>query len=176
MSDFPEVHKAMVIFEKAHAAMRLLPNGRPERTDPTLQNWMHVHEIHTQARQSVIVTYRTELLPTILGGKWSQSINSGILWRKLPTRNYQTHALLDHPLYFHRFSHRSYKNSVLIGRPYFPVDEEYVSKIAGECPTIGFWIRTDLSAWYPGETALVIIAEELLTKNPAQFGFRAIVP
>jgi hypothetical protein len=67
------------------------------------------------AQQRAIDAYSSELLPTVLGGKWSRG-KPGVPWS-----DQYSLELFDHPIWFRRREvggPRSWRNCVVLGNPY----------------------------------------------------------
>jgi hypothetical protein len=123
------------------------------------------------AQEEGDAAYAEELLPALFYGEWRLSTrhaNFPAAVLNLGRHRYcpSLHAIFDHPIVFRRAGTKgkdSYKNTVIIGRPYPIVgDDGELASAARENAAFlaslgwGCWWRRDLSTWYPGWTQLVI--------------------
>jgi hypothetical protein len=142
-------------------------------------------------RQAIAyAAYATELLPAItphMSPPWSPGKAGHLIGdheastygRKDIPDLWSCPRLLDHPAIFRRQGVRgptTWRNAVQIGEPYWiDAPAEAVNEaryLAGF--GLGVWHRTDLSAWFPGRTNLVVIARGLRPEDAPTFGFTAV--
>jgi hypothetical protein len=159
---FPRIVAACVAVTAAKALANAA-TSKEERLGARPAEWAAAAEATT--------AYAEELLPTLFGGSWRLStrnanfppaVFSSGKWRPIPS----LHSLFDHPLVFRRSGtrgHDSYKNTVILGRPYPIVSAE--GELLQSARDVGTWLaergwgvwwRPDLSSWYPGWTQLVV--------------------
>jgi hypothetical protein len=150
--------------------------------------WREKHDAEEAAQAAVVTAYATEMLPAILGGTWRKT-NSQITVRKgqyyVEWPASYCRVLFDHPLHYRtsaslaRRGKATWGNTVIVGRPYATFDEAghlrdeaaQNAQDLAERFNVGVWARPDLSAWFPGSTALVIAARGIVPQNAAAFGF-----
>jgi hypothetical protein len=119
------------------------------------------------ARQQAVDAYSTELLPTVLGGKWSRG-QPGAPWP-----DQYALELFDHPIWFRRRDARgprTWQDCAVLGSPYRweVVDETgelALDFLVAAQPLlerkVGVWTNNDLSWWDPGQTICVLAAAGL---------------
>ena len=162
----------------------------PERTAPLKERleWRYKQEDSKAAQRVVVAAYASELLPAILGGAWRRTESAvreptGLRYYGRPIYS-DYYTLFDHPLHFRRAGTKgmaTWTNAVVVGRPYNifkdgnPRDEavRHAESLV-EKHHVGVWARPDLSAWYPGSTALVIAGKGLRAEDADRFGFVAL--
>jgi hypothetical protein len=180
--NFPQTAAAMAAFTplfKAHQEGR-----KPDRTAPRAERiaWGQTVKDYNDARAVVESAYATELLPTILGGVWKETMSqirepTGMRYYRPVCGNY--YKLFDHPLHFRRVGAKgtaTWENTVIVAHPYNIFEDgvlhDYIVKTAKrfvDSNHVGLWARPDLSSWFPGHTALVIAGKNL--RDAGQFGF-----
>ena len=121
--------------------------------------------------------YADELLPALLGGEWKHTSSGPPLCIRV------TSALLDHAEVFCRRGARgplTLENAAVIAAPYGQGPERRLPHGADDDAAelailgLGVWTRSDLSAWYPGWTQLVLAARGLLREDAQRWGFRVL--
>jgi hypothetical protein len=135
--------------------------------------WITAIAIHTSSRAG-------EMLPTVLGGKWSRG-RPGVPW----SDRYSL-ELYDHPIWFRRrgaCGPCSWQDCVVLGNPYRSevIDENGDFRpdfLTAAQPLlrqrIGIWMNSDLSWWFPGSTACILLAAGLESERASRFGFRPV--
>ncbi len=189
MTQFSAVAHAMSVRRAMHEV-----GAQPGRIRPLGERlaWQRAREAAESAYRAVASAYAAELLPALLGGEWrtSDRVLKGRAFLFRPYREHAAagcHALFDHPLHFRRCGTRgplTWRNGALLGQPYdvFGKDgalRDMAMADAAEFARrhgVGVWARRDLSAWYPGWTALVVAALDLCPDDAARFGFVALAP
>ena len=137
-------------------------------------------DAHDTALATAYAALATDLLPPLLGGAWRPTQIGSLIrpgeWSLL------TRPLVDHARAFRRADARgptTWRNAVLVSEPYGVFDRTgapaadalaQARRIRAELG-VGVWGRADLSPWYPGWTALVLIAADLRPDAAARFGF-----
>jgi len=183
---FPLLRSAMVAFEAAFKVSQALPPSiSPRSASPA---WRSAHNLEDETQRVVCDLYATEMLPEILGGIWKKTdstvwIPSTGCGRRPVFSDY--HELFDHPLQYRRRGAKgaaTWQNWVIFGRPYNTFDQEgsvnprhrdLAAHLAAQC-AVGVWVRRDLSAWYPGWTALVVAARGVRAQDADALGFEAL--
>jgi hypothetical protein len=188
--DFPQTRAALEAFASAFSITQKLGGQPPQDRPRERSHWRRLHRETDAARFVVERRYADELLPTVLGGEWQ--LTKARL--SVPShQRYYAHAvadhnrvLFDHPLHFRRrgtVGSLTWKSGAIVGLPYSVFsDHGHDDVLAGaraeataitETYGAGVWARRDLSALYPGWTALVIAACDL-PDDPERFGFIAL--
>jgi hypothetical protein len=192
MTQFAAVEAAMAVRQQAFTEYMRTPE--PPRNDrPARDAWREATERAEAAEAVVDAAYASELLPALLGGAWAQTdaalkvpapdtfTGTELLYGQ---RDYY-HNLLDHPLHFRRHGTSgmlTLKDGAVIGRPYNAFDKvgallDTARRAARDLAAryyASVWARPDLSSWYPGWTALVVVARGLEPGAAERFGFVAL--
>jgi hypothetical protein len=187
--DFPQTRAAMAAFEPAFKATQGI--GWTSRDRPEWLSWRQAHDAERDAEAVVVAAYADEMLPTILGGRWRKTdsaitVAGGGRLGSVEWPYSQHHILFDHHLHFRLVGAKcptTWRNAVIFGRPYNHILD--VECLASEQAArhaqhlaerfgVGVWVRENLSAWFPGSTALVIAGRGLSADRAPQFGFRAL--
>jgi hypothetical protein len=192
MMQFAAVEAAMIIRRQAFTEYMAI--REPQRNDRAARDvWRQATEGAEAAEAVVNAAYASELLPAVLGGAWTRTDAA----LKVPAPRTFTgtellyghgqyyHDLLDHPLHFRRRGTSgmlTLKDGAVIGRPYNAFDKAGVLLAAARRAArdlaaryyASVWARPDLSSWYPGWTALVVVARGLEPGAAERFGFVAL--
>jgi hypothetical protein len=191
MMQFAAVEAAMAVRQQTFTEYMRTPE--PPRNDRAARDaWREATERAKAAEAVVAAAYASELLPALLGGAWTRT--DAMLKVPAPDTFTGTESLygqaefysflLDHPLRFRRRGTSgmlTLKNGAVIGRPYNAFDKAGVPLDAARraARDLAFryhasvWARPDLSSWYPGWTALVVVARGLEPGAAERFGFVA---
>ena len=194
---FPEIRAAVehcnALRLAGEALHRKLSETRPP--DPRLRAQIaRGDEAQHAARRVVLGAYAGGLLPPILGGTWSvcrpgASPVWSVGFRRGDAIEYVASfsgTLVDHDRAFRRGGSRgplTWENSVVISEPYDAWDRsknaptDAAIEHARQLHTrlaLSAWVRPDLSGWFKGWTALVLIAKGLPSDRAGEFGFTAL--
>lgn len=194
--DFPAVRAAMAAREPAFKAgwtASYQYNRLHEPTPEQRREYRRACQASDDAYDRVVAAYAAELLPAVLGHEWApttRSLYATAFHQRLALYRQQSYVagdctpLFDHPLHFRRRGAKgklTWRNCALIGQPYnmrpgepLPSDAITGAMALAEQYGVGVWVRHDLSAWYPGRTALVVAALGLDPADAPRFGFMAI--
>ncbi len=127
--------------------------------------------------------YANDLLPTIfLSTRWKSGAPYwNLIYGKRgnPPPPQTGLSIFDHTVAFRLRGTKNrgtWDNTVIIGQPYgLPQDgDPMVTWLAAQ--DIKVWVRSDLSAWYPGHSCLVLASRYLINNYAADFGFRVVRP
>ena len=171
----------------------LLAEKQPPWPPRTIEDrrWHRAHEhAQTSAQQSATEAYATELLPAILGGEWQPARSPdwvGDLIRypgrpRIGCPPIDTHEMFDHPIVFRRKGYKgplTWRIAAIVGRPYRVIDSvgaftpeaAHGARWLAEKQGVGYWVRRDLSAWYPGWTNSSSPRRNYCTSTPPRSGF-----
>jgi hypothetical protein len=135
------------------------------------------------AQRRAVMAYCSELLPTVLSGEWTTPKPGAGTWSE---SLYQHRCLSDHAVNFRRRGtrgSRSWRNSAVLAQPnrldVGGVNGEFTPDfLAAARPLVrqgvGVWVSSRLSSYFPGQTALVLVAAGLEPKRADEFGFCAV--
>ncbi len=191
--DFPKIRAAI---EFAHVARLAAESAQAASRG----NWRlraqaaSARDVHQAAAVALRAAYARELLPSILGGAWHVCRpGQSPVWAGYArgdggaesVRDF-TGALVDHPHTFRRVGSRgrlTWENSVVLAEPYnvWSRDRGAVTDEARAHAArlharhgLSVWTRADLSGWFMGWTALVLIARGIAPNRAPAFGFTAL--
>ena len=191
---FPATTAAMAAFTDADLAMRTnlaLPADEQG-------NYALLRRTLNATRRAVEVCYRDELLPAILGGRWSESPkpakipDTGFHQREPIAKQYS--MIFEHSLEYRQPQGRKFAVAI-IGRPFNLFDNGMLTK-AARMSAVGFvaemkeggkwagpdvnpwgvWARQDMSCWSTRDSSLVIAARGLRPEDASEFGFTPLAP
>ena len=141
---------------------------------------------HANARRDALAAYAEELLPAVLGGCWHCARRGSLIPYHRPTEAALFGPpLIDHAVNFRRANAKgplTWRNGVLLTEPYDALDRNgqpqpgaaaQARRLRAEF-SIAVWASRPLSRWYPGWTALLILARDLRPADAARFGFIAL--
>jgi hypothetical protein len=142
--------------------------------------------------KSIRLAYGMEMLQAILGGWWRET-DSRIYFRQTsrshPINVAGEHRLLDHPIHYRQVGARgraTFNNTAIIAHPYdiwspqrrdpddIPEKVRQEARRIADTYEVGIWARPDLSHWFPGWTALLLVARNLLPEDAERWGFIAL--
>jgi hypothetical protein len=162
---YPQLEAAIARMAEGYA--RRSPSDR-ERAETFDEYWRAAND-----------AYANELLPHLLGGRWTKS-------RAWLDGFDMGRALFDHATIFRRQGVRgpnTWKVCAVVSHPYGAIYENGAinSDAINEAvelsdQNVGVWLRPDLSIWFPGSTQLVIAATGLHPQEAERFGFQPLTP
>jgi hypothetical protein len=132
------------------------------------------------AQKQAIDAIASELLPAIFEGEWVPARK-----RAWPASDEPARPIFDHPTAFCRRGARrphGWHNCAMVTQPYNHVfrNGEFHPPFAVAAQTlsrqhqVGVWVAPELSAWFPGQTILVLLARNLVPELAPRFGFCAV--
>lgn len=139
---------------------------------------------HDDANRAALAAYATELLPAILGGSWQRAEHSLIPYGRPAEADLFRRPWVDHVVTYRRTGTAgplTWCNGAMLSEPYdaFTRDGQPRAEAIAQAHQmrvalgVGIWASRRLSRWYPGWTALVVVARDL-PADPELFGFVAL--
>jgi hypothetical protein len=169
----PHVRAAMDAKHSARFKQHQDPNNRGINL-AVMRADLETENAKTQAYEAI----RSEMLPLIFGGEFKVGKAPSTdweVWRQRP--------LNDHLKAFRRKGTRgpaTFANSVIVAEPYIfhdgkiNADAIVQAKWLRHRLRLGTWYRGDLSPWNPGDSRLILIAQELSVYEAETYGFTAL--